>query len=57
MLMFCIPHQILFGGRDQIKQHEMVGHVACMGKRRDAYRILVGKSERRSDLEDLGMGG
>jgi hypothetical protein len=34
----------------------MVGHVACMGKRRDAYRILVEKSDRRSHFEDLGMG-
>jgi len=34
----------------------MVGHVARMGKRRDAYRILVEKSEGRSHFEDLGVG-
>jgi hypothetical protein len=27
------------------------GHVACMGKRRGAYRVLVGKTERRRRLE------
>jgi hypothetical protein len=26
------------------------GHVACMGKRRGAYRILVGKIEERKPL-------
>jgi hypothetical protein len=28
-----------------------------VGERRDAYRVFVGKSEGKSDLEDLGMGG
>jgi hypothetical protein len=28
---------------DQIKKNEETGHVARMGERRDAYRILVGK--------------
>jgi len=27
-----------------------VGHVACMGKSRDVYRILVGKPERKRPL-------
>jgi hypothetical protein len=35
----------------------MVGHVARMGKRRDAYRVLVEKSERSNHSEDLGMVG
>jgi hypothetical protein len=26
------------------------GHVACMGERRNAYRVLVGKPERRRQL-------
>jgi hypothetical protein len=26
-------------------------HVACIGKRRGAYRVLVGKPERRRPLE------
>jgi hypothetical protein len=41
--MICTPQQILF--RDQIKNNEMGGYVACMGERRVAYRILVGKNE------------
>jgi hypothetical protein len=32
-------------------------HVAGMGKRKDAYRILVGKSEGKNHLEDLGLDG
>jgi hypothetical protein len=31
------------------------GHVARMGKRRDAYRALVGKPEGRNHLEDPGI--
>ena len=26
------------------------GHVACMGERRDVYRVLVGKSEGKRPL-------
>jgi len=32
-------------------------YVACMGDRRVAYRVLVGKPDRKSHLEDLGMDG
>jgi len=32
-------------------------HVACMGERRDVYRILGGKPEGKSYLEDLGVDG
>ena len=28
-----------------------VGHVACMGEREDIYRVLMGKSEGKSQLE------
>jgi hypothetical protein len=36
-----------------IKSRRMrwVGHVACMGEKRDAYRILVGRPEGRRPLE------
>jgi hypothetical protein len=34
-----------------------VGHVACVGERRSAYRIFVGTPEGKSHLEDLGMDG
>jgi hypothetical protein len=30
---------------DQIKKNKMGMHVACMGKRRGVYRVLVGKLE------------
>jgi hypothetical protein len=29
-------------------------HVSCMGKMRNAYQILVGRTEGKSHLEDLG---
>jgi len=35
----------------------MVGHVACMGKRRGIYGVLVVKPEGKSHLEDLGIDG
>jgi hypothetical protein len=34
-----------------------VGHVARTGERRGAYRVLVGKPERRNLLEDPGLDG
>jgi len=34
-----------------------VGHIACIGETRSAYRILVGKPEERDHLEDLGVDG
>jgi hypothetical protein len=42
-----------------IKSRRMryVGHVACMGERRGAYRVLVGKPEERDDLKDLDVDG
>lgn len=48
IFMICI-HQILFPG-DQIMKIEMGKHAAPMGERRDAYRILVGRSEERVSL-------
>ena len=31
--------------------------VACVGERRDAYRVLVGKPEGKNHLEDPGIDG
>jgi len=33
------------------------GHVACMGERRGASRVLVGKLEGKDHLEDPGVDG
>jgi hypothetical protein len=42
-----------------IKSRRMrwAGHVARMGKKRNVYRILVGKPEGKSPLEDQDVGG
>ena len=47
--LFCSPNIIRM-----IKSRRMrwAGHVARMGERRRVYRVLVGKSEGRSHLED-----
>jgi len=34
-----------------------VGYVARMGEMRNAYRVLVGKPERKNHAEDLGVDG
>ena len=34
-----------------------MGHVAGMGERRGAYRVLVGNLRERDHLEDPGAGG
>jgi hypothetical protein len=33
------------------------GHVACVGERRGAFRVLVGNLRKRIHLEDLGIDG
>jgi hypothetical protein len=33
------------------------GHVVCMGNRRGVNRVLVRKTHRKSNLEDLAIGG
>ena len=33
-----------------MRKMKWAGHVACMGKRRDTYRVLVGKPEGRRPL-------
>jgi hypothetical protein len=42
-----------------IKSRRMrwAGHVAYMGGRRDAYRVLVGRPEGTTHLEDPGVDG
>jgi hypothetical protein len=42
-----------------IKSRRMgwAGHVARMGEKRNAYRILVGKPERKRQLENLDVDG
>jgi hypothetical protein len=67
--LYCSPNIIWV-----IKSRRMrcVGHVACMGERRGAYRVLVGKPEGqrpvgrprcrwedniKMDLQEVGCGG
>ena len=46
--MLCTPHQIF---RWSNQEDRWVRHVARMGERRGAYRILLGKPEGRRRLE------
>jgi hypothetical protein len=39
------------------KRMRWVGHVARMGEKRNAYRVLVGKPERKGHWEDQDVGG
>jgi hypothetical protein len=50
-LVICTHHQILFG--DQIEENEMGVTRSTYGERRDAYRILVDRSEGRRPLGRL----
>jgi hypothetical protein len=45
-LVIFTPHQI----SDSIKSVMWAGHVAYMGKKGNAYRVLVGKPERKRPL-------
>ena len=48
------PGQILLGSSNH--RNEKGGHVAGMGDRRQAYRVLVGRpEEKRYHLESLGI--
>jgi len=42
---------------DKIKENKIGGHVAHMGERRSAYRILVGNLREKDHLEDNGIDG
>ena len=46
-----------FPTRRQTKRQTREGHVASMGDRKDAYKILVRKSEERNHLKDPGVDG
>jgi hypothetical protein len=39
------------------RRMRLTGHVVCMGNRRIVYRVLVRKTHRRSNLEDLAIDG
>jgi hypothetical protein len=40
---------------DQLKKMRLLGHVACMGERRSACGVLVGKPERKKPHRRLGL--
>jgi hypothetical protein len=48
--MICISQKLL---GSEMKSDVMEGHVAYM-KKRNAYGVLVGKIEGKSEFEDLG---
>jgi hypothetical protein len=50
----CTPHRIL---SDQLKKNVMRGHVACVGGRRGAYRVFVGKPYGRNHFKDIHVDG
>jgi hypothetical protein len=52
--MIC-THQCYYD--DQIEKNEMGGTCSIMGLRREAYRVLVGKPEGNSHLENPGVNG
>jgi hypothetical protein len=54
-----LTQSLLFTNVYVIKSRRMrwAGHAACIGERRGAYRILVGRSEGRNHLEDPGVDG
>jgi hypothetical protein len=41
----------------KVRRMRWAGHVARMGVRRNAYRILVRKPEGKRPMEDQGVGG
>jgi len=46
--MICTPPNIIQVTKS--RRMRWTGHVACMGERRDAYRVLVGKPEGKKSL-------
>jgi hypothetical protein len=49
--MICIPPNFIQVNKS--RRMRWAGHVACMGERRDAYRVLVGKPEGKRFLGRL----
>jgi hypothetical protein len=39
------------------RRMKWAGHVARMGDRKGAFRVLVGKPEGKNQLEDIGVDG
>lgn len=35
----------------------MVGHVACVGEKKNAYRVWLGNMKEGDDLDNLGVCG
>jgi len=48
-LMICILYRV-FIRLIKIMRMRLVGHVACMGQKRNAYRISMGKYEGKGSL-------
>jgi hypothetical protein len=42
---------------DHIKEHEVVGHVARVGEKVNAYRVWWGNLKDRNNLRDLDVDG
>jgi len=53
-LLFVLLTRYYLG--DQVAD-EMDGDVACMGGKENAFRVLMGKSEVKRHLNDVGIGG
>jgi hypothetical protein len=55
------PHNLYFSPSiirmTKSRRMRWLGHVARMGERRNAYRILVGKPEGKRPLEGQDLGG
>jgi hypothetical protein len=45
-----IVYEIIIIRMIKSRRMSQAGHLACMGQRRDAYRVLVGKPEGRRPL-------
>jgi hypothetical protein len=41
----------------KLRSIRWAGHVACMEERSGAYRVMVGKPDRKNHLEDTGLDG
>jgi len=68
-VLYCSPNIVRV---IKLRRRRWVGHVACMGERRGAYRVLVGKpggkrpmgrprhrggDNIKMDLQEVGFGG
>ena len=45
--LYCSPNIVRL---IKLRRMRWAGHVACMGERRVAYRLLVGKPERKREI-------